>query len=104
MIQDSLTVDEASLRTLYDERINEFVRPERRLVERLVYLDQDAADAAAARLAADEVDFDALVAERGLSLADIDMGDVLPSDLGAAADAVCAAFGRGYTTHIAAVC
>jgi len=91
MIQDSLTVDEASLRTLYDERINEFVRPERRLVERLVYLDQDAADAAAARLAADEVDFDALVAERGLSLADIDMGDVLPSDLGTAADAVFAA-------------
>jgi len=91
MIQDELTIDDAALRELYDERINEFVRPERRLVERLVYVDQATADAAAARVAAGEVDFDALVVERGLDLADVDMGDVLPSDLGPAADAVFAA-------------
>ena len=91
MIQDQLTIDEDALRALYDERINEFVRAERRLVERLVYLDQDAADDAAARFAAGEVDFDDLVAERGLTLADVDMGDVLPSDLGDAADAIFAA-------------
>jgi len=91
MIQDELTIDEDALRSLYQERIAEFVRPERRLVERLVFADQETADAAAARLADGEVDFDTLVAERGLELADIDMGDVLPSDLGAAGDAVFAA-------------
>ena len=91
MIQDELTVDEEALRALYDERIAEFVRAERRLVERLVFVDQATAEDAAARLTSGEIDFDALVAERGLDLADIDMGDVLPSDLGAAADDVFAA-------------
>jgi len=91
MIQDQLSVDEDALRALYDERIAEFVRAERRLVERLVYADQAAADDAAARIADGSVDFDDLVAERGLDLADVDMGDVLPSDLGDAAEAIFAA-------------
>ena len=35
-----------SLKQMYEDRIDEFVVPERRLVERLVYPDQAAADAA----------------------------------------------------------
>lgn len=88
MIQDQITVDEETVRGMYDERIAEFVTPERRLVERLAYIDQAAADAAKARLDAGEVSFDDLVAERGLELSDIDLGDVSQDDLGAAADAV----------------
>ncbi|MEN9409340.1 MAG: hypothetical protein RL216_1314 [Pseudomonadota bacterium] len=86
----TMEVDEAALKALYDERIDEFMIPEKRLVERLAFpTDADAA-AAKARLDAGEITFDALVAERGLKLADIDLGDVSKSDLGAAGDAVFA--------------
>lgn len=85
----TLQVDETTLRGIYDARIDEFVQPERRLVERLVFPDRAAADAARARLDAG-TGFDALVAERGLALVDIDLGDVAREDLGAAGDAVFA--------------
>lgn len=88
MIQDSVTVDEADLRQLYDDRLADFVKPERRLVERLAFLDDAAAAAAKARLDADEIDFEGLVAERGLALADVDLGDMAREDLGAAGDPV----------------
>lgn len=91
MIADDVEIDEQALRDLYDQRIDEFVRPERRLVERLIFADAAAADAAKARLDAGEIDFDGLVAERGLDLADIDLGDAAKSDLGAAGDPVFAA-------------
>ena len=91
MIQDQVTVDDQAVRDLYQERIDEYVRPERRLVERLAFLDDAAATTARARLDAGELTFDALVAERGLDLSDIDMGDVGPADLGEAAEAVFAA-------------
>ncbi len=88
MVVDTVEVDEALLRELFNQRIDEFLQPERRLVERLVFPDQTAADEAAARLDAGEVTFDELVAERGLDLGDVDLGDVEISDLGAAGSAV----------------
>lgn len=88
-IADEQPVDEATLRRLYDSRIAEFVQPERRLVERLIYPSSEAAEAAKARLDSGEA-FETLVAERGLELEDIDLGDVAREDLGAAADAVFA--------------
>lgn len=84
MIVDQIETDEAQVRALYDARIDEFVQPERRLVERLVFATQADAEAALARLDSGEADFDALVAERGLSLSDVDMGDVSEADLGPA--------------------
>jgi peptidyl-prolyl cis-trans isomerase D len=87
-------IDESALRTVYDGRIAEFVQPEKRLVERLVYPDTAAAEAARARLDAG-TSFETLVAERGLSLDDIDLGDVGRTDLGAAADAVFGLDGPG---------
>lgn len=90
-LQDTVTVDEDALRALYDERADEFARPERRLVERLVFADQAQADAAMARIASGEADFEALVTERGLALHDVDLGDQTRDDLGGAADAVFAA-------------
>ena len=91
MIQDEITVDEAETRALYEERIAEFVRPERRLVERLVYVGETPANDAKARIDDGTADFDTLVAERGLALADVDMGDVSEDDLGAAGAAIFAA-------------
>ena len=82
-------VDEVALKKLYDDRISEFVVPERRIVERLVFPDQASADAARVKLDAGTT-FDALVAERGLTLDAIDLGDVSKEDLGAAGEAVFA--------------
>ena len=86
----TMEVDEAALRALYDERIEEFMIPEKRLVERLVYPSEAEAAAAKARLDAGEVTFDDLVAERGLTLDVIDLGDVSKVQLGAAGDGVFA--------------
>ncbi|MGK7754836.1 MULTISPECIES: peptidyl-prolyl cis-trans isomerase [unclassified Roseovarius] len=88
MILDTVEVDEQALRDAYEARRDEFVQPERRLVERLVFSDTEAAQAAMARLDEGEVSFEDLVAERGLELADTDMGTVEAADLGEAAETV----------------
>ncbi|MEM9638796.1 MAG: peptidyl-prolyl cis-trans isomerase [Pseudomonadota bacterium] len=87
---DEVEIAEADLREAYDLRSEEFNQPERRLVERLAYLDEDSASAAAASLEAG-TSFEQLVEGRGLALADIDLGDVSRIDLGEAGDAVFAA-------------
>ncbi|MEL6639890.1 MAG: SurA N-terminal domain-containing protein [Pseudomonadota bacterium] len=91
MIQDQVQVDETAVRALYDERLSDFIRPERRLVERIVYGDQADVDAALAQLADDGATFEDLVDSRGLSLTDVDMGDVDQAALGDAGEAVFAA-------------
>lgn len=91
MIQDQVTIDEEELRQEYQDRIAEFVVAERRLVERLVFSDAESAETALAAITAGESDFDTLVAERGLQLSDIDLGDVSEDDLGSAGAAVFAA-------------
>jgi peptidyl-prolyl cis-trans isomerase D len=87
MLIDTVEVDETALREAYDARATEFIRPERRLVERLIFPDDAAARAALARIESGEADFDTIAAERGFSLDDIDMGDVTEADLGGAAGA-----------------
>lgn len=91
MILDEMVIPDEAVERLYNERIAEFVQPERRLVERLVYIDADRAEEAIARVNAGEATFEELVAERGLSLTDVDLGDVSKDDLRAAGEAVFAA-------------
>ena len=91
MLADKVTIDDAQVQALYDQRIDQFVQPERRLVERLVFATAEEASAAQERLEGEELTFDALVAERGLALSDVDLGDVAIGDLGAAGEAVFAA-------------
>jgi peptidyl-prolyl cis-trans isomerase D len=87
---DQVEVDEAALKAAYDQRKSEFVLPEKRLVERLVYPSADEAIAAKARFDAGTSTFEDLAKERGLALADVDLGEVTKEDLGAAGDAVYA--------------
>jgi SurA-like N-terminal domain/PPIC-type PPIASE domain len=87
---DQIEVTDDELRALYDDRIDEFTSPERRLVERLVFGSEADAEAAAARLADGSASFEDLVADRGLTLADIDLGDVTVDELGSAGEAVFA--------------
>jgi peptidyl-prolyl cis-trans isomerase D len=87
---DEVEIDRAALEQAYEERREEFNQPERRLVERLVYLDENAAAAAREQIDAGS-SFEDLVDARGLSLEDIDLGDVTESDLGAASEGVFSA-------------
>lgn len=91
MILDDVQVDEDSLRAVYEERSDTYDRPEARLVERLIFPDAAAAQDARTRLDAGEASFEVLVEERGLAMADIDLGDVAADDLpGTVSDAVFA--------------
>lgn len=87
---DQVEISEDDLREAYTLRETEFNQPERRLVERLAYLDEDSAQAAATTLESGTA-FEDLVSGRGLELADIDLGDVSLADLGGAGEAVFAA-------------
>lgn len=91
MIIDTVEIDQTALRAAYDERIDEYVQPERRLVERLVFPNDGAARAALEAIKGGAATFESLVEDRGLDLADVDLGDVRPEDLGDAADGVFAA-------------
>lgn len=82
--------DETALRAAYEARIDEFVTPEMRLVERLVFANVQEAEAAKARIDSGAASFEQLVGERGLTLADIDLGEQSQADLGAAGAAVFA--------------
>jgi len=84
MVMDDVEIDEATLRSLYEDRLSEYVQPPRRLLERLVYLDEAAAQAAFDAIDAGETDFDTLLDERGLSVEDADLGEVAFDDLPAA--------------------
>lgn len=89
-VMSDIPANEDELRATYAARLSEFVQPERRLVERLIFSTDAQAEAARNRLDAGVATFDDLVAERGLRLEDVDMGDVSAEDLGAAAEAVFA--------------
>jgi len=91
MLLDTVEVDEASLKAQYEERDAEFNQPERRLLERLVYGTSADAEAALALINGGESTFEEQVTARGLTLADVDMGDVTKEILADAGDAVFAA-------------
>jgi peptidyl-prolyl cis-trans isomerase D len=88
MLIDEVELPEADLRREYEARADTYIRPERRLVERLAFPDMDAARAAKSAIEAGASTFEALVEERGLELADVDLGDVSRDDLGRAAGPV----------------
>ncbi len=83
-----IDISEDDLKALYQERIDEYMVPERRMVERLVFGSQADAQAAIDAITAGERSFEDIVAERELELADIDLGDMTRAALGAAGDAV----------------
>jgi len=85
----TMEVPEAEVQAAYDARRDEFVIPEKRLVERLAFADDAAAAEAKARLDKGAT-FEDLVKERGLTLDDVDMGDVTKAELAEAGDAVFA--------------
>ncbi|MCY4335002.1 MAG: SurA N-terminal domain-containing protein [Litoreibacter sp.] len=101
MLLETIDVDEAELQRLYEARAAQYNQPERRLVERLGFSDMATAAAAKAQIEAGETTFDALVEERGLSLDDVDQGEVARADLTAdIAEAVFALNEPGITAPV----
>lgn len=90
-LSDEVEVPEEELRAEYEARASQYTQPERRLIERLVFSDQESADQAAAALEVAGTTFNALVEERGLDLADVDLGDVGRLELDAAGEDIFAA-------------
>ncbi|MFT5343151.1 MAG: peptidyl-prolyl cis-trans isomerase D, partial [Paracoccaceae bacterium] len=90
MILDQVEVDDDAMRALYETLADKYNVPERRLVERLVFGDDSDATSAMAQLEVGGSTFETLVQNRGLSLSDIDLGDVTVDDLGDAAETVFA--------------
>jgi peptidyl-prolyl cis-trans isomerase D len=91
MMEAEIEVPEDELRTAYNARLGEFVQPERRILYRLVFSEEADATAAAERLATGDVQFADLVTERGLTLSDVELGEVSRDGLDPAiADAVFA--------------
>ncbi|MFY8112565.1 MAG: peptidyl-prolyl cis-trans isomerase, partial [Rhabdaerophilum sp.] len=78
----SLVVTEADLRAYYDRQVvaGRFGAPERRQAQRVLFDSEDEAKAAAAKLAGG-MSFDALLAERKVSAADVDLGLRTAADL-----------------------
>ena len=84
ILMDDVAIDEDALRALYDEHSARYRQPERRLLEQLTFLEEADAQAAYDAILAGDTSFDALVEERGLTLEDIDLGEVSRGDLPAA--------------------
>ena len=91
MIQDAVVVSEEDLQAEYEVRTDLYQQPERRLVEQLIFPNQEAAETALAAIAADETTFPDLVEDRGLSLSDVDIGDVTEDQMDEAGPAIFAA-------------
>ncbi|MEM9523732.1 MAG: SurA N-terminal domain-containing protein [Pseudomonadota bacterium] len=81
MLVDTIERDEAQLRQMFEERDEEYQQPERRLVERLVFPDTATAAAAKAAIERGESRFEDSVRARGLTMDDVDLGDVARTDL-----------------------
>ena len=81
MMLDTVEVD-PSLRAAYESAATNSHLPERRLVERLVFPTTPRPRPRGHGSGRGETDFETLVADRGLDLADIDMGEVTRADLG----------------------
>ncbi|MGB0960252.1 MAG: SurA N-terminal domain-containing protein [Halocynthiibacter sp.] len=85
MLLETIDVAETELKTIYEERADLYQRPERRLVERIVFNSLDDAKAADEALRSGQKTFETVVRDLGLTLADIDLGDVGIEELDKAA-------------------
>ncbi|UWQ16229.1 SurA N-terminal domain-containing protein [Jannaschia sp. M317] len=80
-LADAVEVDEDRILARYEELASEFRQPARVLAERLNFRDQATAEAALTSIAAGETDFDTLVEDRGLTLDDVDQGEIAAADV-----------------------
>ncbi|MEM1079256.1 MAG: SurA N-terminal domain-containing protein [Pseudomonadota bacterium] len=83
MMLDEVAPNDEDLRQAYDAAASIYQRPERRLLDRLVFSSNGEAEAALAQITSGATTFDALLEARGLTLEDVDQGEVTRDDLDA---------------------
>ena len=88
ILSKNIIIDKNELLAAYERKKDTYNRPEQRAVERLNFLDIEGAAAAYRKLENNEIDFEYLVTERGLTLADVSLGYVSKQELKEASDAV----------------
>ncbi len=79
-IMDADAVSDDDARRIYEERLDSFSEPEKRRVEQLVFSSKDEADAAKAALDGG-TSWEALLKERNVTTADIDLGLIAREDM-----------------------
>ncbi|MEM6306618.1 MAG: SurA N-terminal domain-containing protein [Pseudomonadota bacterium] len=82
MVLDDILIDPSEVRALYNSRADIYNTPEMRIVDRLIFPDQAAAQTAIDAIQAGTSDFEQAVETRGLTVADVALGDVTLDDLG----------------------
>ncbi len=80
-LMEEIFVAEDDLRALYEDRRDEFSQPARVWAELLGFADLEAAQAARAEIDTGGNSFDALVRARGLTLEDVDQGELSAADV-----------------------
>ncbi|MFT5005061.1 MAG: peptidyl-prolyl cis-trans isomerase D, partial [Paracoccaceae bacterium] len=85
MLISSIQPDDAALLQLYEDETGRFNQPDRRIVDRLVFSTNAEAQAALDSITGGAKIFADIVATRGLTLEDVDLGEVQTGDLSAAA-------------------
>jgi peptidyl-prolyl cis-trans isomerase D len=96
MLSSRVDIDEAQIKASYDLQSDRFIKPEKRSLERLVFATMAEATDARNAIDAGSATFDSLLADRGLSAAAIDLGEVLRGGIStAAADLVFGDTGTG---------
>jgi peptidyl-prolyl cis-trans isomerase D len=76
MLADQVEIPDGILQEDYNAQPERFSRPARRAVERIIFADEEAANTAKAQMDEGVTTFDTIATDRGLTLADIDLGDV----------------------------
>jgi len=81
MMMPSIKVDEKALRDLYNSLSDTYHIPARRIVDRLVFPTEKAAQAAIDSITSGAKLFDDVVINRGLAVKDVSMGEITGADL-----------------------
>ncbi len=79
-LSHSIHISDDDVKKAYDENLNDYITPEQRHVEQIVFPNMADAQAASARIKAG-TSFAAIAAERGFKEADIDLGTVTKSKI-----------------------
>ena len=88
MLADTIEIEERDLRAAYEARSDEFIQLPSRLVERVIFPSQEMAENAMEAITEQATTFEEVVENRGLTLQDVDLGDMTEEELGEAGPVV----------------
>ena len=88
MLADAIEIEERDLRAAYEARSDEFIQLPSRMVERVIFPSQEMAENAMEAITEQATTFEEVVENRGLTLQDVDLGDMTEAELGEAGPVV----------------